>query len=145
MVVAVGLVGGIGWSGRGRQRAAWIVVGVGASVGCKGCSSEGVSVAYCRLVRRIRDIADGGCVGSFVGAMVGSVYTKSVLWNCSALMCMGGTVDGITSGCDRGVAVGSLSVWCCLNSDGVSWAYRRLVCIGAGRIAVDGIRTVGIG
>ena len=79
MVVAVGLVGGMGGSGRGRQRAAWIVVGVGASVGCKGRSSEGVSVAYCRLVWRIRDVADGGCVGAFVETMVGAVHTKSVL------------------------------------------------------------------
>jgi hypothetical protein len=78
MVVAVGLVGGIGGSGRGRQRAAWIEVGVGASVGCKGRSSEGVLVAYCRLVCRIRDVADGGCVGAFVGAMVGAVHTKPV-------------------------------------------------------------------
>ena len=100
MVVAVGLVGGIGGSGRGRQRAAWIEVGVGASVGCKGRSSEGVLVAYCRFVCRIRDVADGGCVGTFVGAMVGAVYAKSVLWNCNALMSRGGTVDGITSGCD---------------------------------------------
>ena len=110
MGVAVGLVGGIGGSGRGRQRAAWIVVGVGASVGCKGRSNEGVSVASCRLVCRIRDVADRGCVGAFVGTMVGAVHAKSVLWNCSAVMCMGGTVDGITSGCDREVAVGSLSV-----------------------------------
>ena len=100
MVVAVGLVGGIDVSGRGRQRTACIVVGIGASVGCKGRSSEGVLVAYCRLVCRIRDVADGGCIGAFVGAVVGAVYARSVLWNCSALMCMGGTVDGITSGCD---------------------------------------------
>jgi hypothetical protein len=78
MVVAVGLGGGIVGSGSGRQRAAWIVVGVGASVGCKGRGSEGVSVAYCRLACRIRDVADVSSGGAFVGAVVGAVYTKSV-------------------------------------------------------------------
>ena len=60
MVVAMGLVGGIGGSGRGRRRASWIVVGVGASVSCKGRGIEVMSVAYCRLAGRIRDVADGG-------------------------------------------------------------------------------------
>ena len=54
-------------------------------------------------------------------------------------------MDGITSGCDRGVAVGSLSVGCCLDSDGMSWAYRRLVGVGAGMISVEEIGAVGTG
>jgi len=54
-------------------------------------------------------------------------------------------VDGITTGCDRGVAVGSLSVGYCLDSDGMSWAYRRLVGVGAGMISVDEIGAVGTG
>ena len=54
-------------------------------------------------------------------------------------------MDGVTSGCNRGVAVDSLSVGYCLDSDGMSWAYRWLVGVRVGMISVEEIRSVGTG
>ena len=58
----------------------------------------------------IKGVADESCVGAFVGAWVGAVSAKSVEWNWDVLVCMGGTIDIVTSGCMKGVAVGALCV-----------------------------------
>jgi len=58
----------------------------------------------------IEGVADEGCVGAIVGSGVGALTAKSVGWSRGMLLCMGGVIDGVTSRCKGGMAVGALSV-----------------------------------